>query len=133
MLECQNCHHDVICTFHILEKYKRFWLDLDQNVLFSSGVGQSLRVISEPRFCDPREEALSVSFARMRESSLCSLLVRLVEEVVDTLHARFKLASVYIMSRALNLDGTAVSRQKLLCLLPGRIIQCGSKGGIGAE
>lgn len=44
MLECQNCHHDVICTFSLLEKYKRFWLDLDQDVLFSSGVGQSLRV-----------------------------------------------------------------------------------------
>ncbi|GAC1469851.1 MAG: hypothetical protein PVSMB2_38370 [Ktedonobacteraceae bacterium] len=47
MLECQNCHHDVICTFRILEKYQRFWLDLDQDVLFSSGVGQSVRVISE--------------------------------------------------------------------------------------
>lgn len=47
MLECQKCYHDVICTFSILEKYKRFWLDLDQDVLFSSGVGQSLRVISE--------------------------------------------------------------------------------------
>ena len=47
ILACQNCHHDVICTFHILEKYQRFWLDLDQDVLFSSGVGQSLRVISE--------------------------------------------------------------------------------------
>jgi len=47
MLECQNCYHDVICTFSLLEKYKRFWLDLDQDVLFSSGVGQSLRVISE--------------------------------------------------------------------------------------
>jgi hypothetical protein len=55
------------------------------------------------------------------------------EEVVDTLHAGFKLASVYIMGRALNLDGTTVGGQKLLCLLPGRIIQCGSKGGIGAQ
>jgi putative transposase len=47
MLECQNCHHDVLCRFRILEKYQRFWLDLDQDVLFSSGVSQSLRVISE--------------------------------------------------------------------------------------
>lgn len=47
MLECQPCHHDVICRFSILEKYSRFWLDLDQDVLFSSGLGQSLRVISE--------------------------------------------------------------------------------------
>src|SRR5439155_2017755 len=47
MLECQDCHHDVICRFSILEKYSRFWLDLDQDVLFSSGLGQSLRVISQ--------------------------------------------------------------------------------------
>jgi putative transposase len=47
MLECQQCHHDVICQFSILEKYSRFWLDLDQDVLFSSGLGQSLRAISE--------------------------------------------------------------------------------------
>jgi Transposase, Mutator family len=45
MLECQQCHHDVICRFSILEKYSRFWLDLDQDALFSSGLGQSLRVI----------------------------------------------------------------------------------------
>jgi hypothetical protein len=47
MIECQNCHHDVVCIFSILEKHKRFWLDLDQDVLFSSGVGQSLRTIRE--------------------------------------------------------------------------------------
>ena len=33
MLECQQCQHDVICSFAILEKYQRFWLDLDQDVL----------------------------------------------------------------------------------------------------
>src|ERR1700694_3353015 len=27
MLECQQCQHDVICSFTILEKYQRFWLD----------------------------------------------------------------------------------------------------------
>lgn len=47
MLECQQCQHDVICSFTILEKFRRFWLDLDQDVLFSSGVCQSLREISE--------------------------------------------------------------------------------------
>src|SRR5207245_5895265 len=46
MLECQQCQHDVICSFAILEKYQRFWLDLDQDVLFSSGLCQSLREIS---------------------------------------------------------------------------------------
>jgi hypothetical protein len=33
MLECQQCGHDVICSFTILEKFRRFWLDLDQEVL----------------------------------------------------------------------------------------------------
>jgi hypothetical protein len=47
MLECQCCGHDVICSFAILEKYQRFWLDLDQRVLFSSGVCQSLRQVSQ--------------------------------------------------------------------------------------
>jgi len=47
MLECQHCQHDVICSFTILEKFQRFWLDLDQDVLFSSGLCQSLREISQ--------------------------------------------------------------------------------------
>jgi len=47
MLECQQCQHDVICTFSILEKYQRFWLDLDQDVLFHSGLCQSVREISQ--------------------------------------------------------------------------------------
>jgi putative transposase len=47
MLECQQCQHDVICHFSIIEKFQRFWIDLDQDALFSSGLGQSLRAISE--------------------------------------------------------------------------------------
>jgi Transposase, Mutator family len=47
MLECQKCQHDVICEYAILEKHKRFWLDLDQDVLWSSGFCQSLREIAE--------------------------------------------------------------------------------------
>jgi len=47
MLECQCCHHDVICEFSILEKFQRFWVDLQQDALFSTGLGQSLRAISE--------------------------------------------------------------------------------------
>jgi putative transposase len=46
MLECQCCHHDVTCRFSILEKFQRFWVDLQQDALFSSGLGQSLRAIS---------------------------------------------------------------------------------------
>lgn len=47
MLECQRCKHDVLCDYAILEKHQRFWLDLDQDVLWSSGCGQSLREICE--------------------------------------------------------------------------------------
>jgi putative transposase len=47
MLECQCCKHDVFCNYAILDKDKRFWLDLDQDVLWSSGWGQSLREIGE--------------------------------------------------------------------------------------
>src|SRR5258708_19255579 len=43
MLECQHCQHDVVAQFTILEKFQRFWLDLDQDVLFGSGLCQSLR------------------------------------------------------------------------------------------
>jgi hypothetical protein len=37
MLECQRCKHDVVCDYAILEKYKRFWMDLSQDALWSSG------------------------------------------------------------------------------------------------
>jgi len=47
MLECQQCQHDVVTQFAILEKYRRFWMDLDQDVLFGSGFGESLRQIRE--------------------------------------------------------------------------------------
>lgn len=47
MLECQNCNHDVICHVAVFEKNQRFWLDLDQDTLLSSGLCQSLREITE--------------------------------------------------------------------------------------
>jgi len=47
MLECQQCQHDVVTQFTILEKYKRFWMDLDQDVLFGSGFCESLRYLQE--------------------------------------------------------------------------------------
>jgi hypothetical protein len=47
MLECQCCHHDVICEYALLEKDQRFWLDLDQDVLWSTSCGQSVREVAE--------------------------------------------------------------------------------------
>lgn len=43
MLECAKCGHDVVAHWTILEKYARFWLDLEQKALFGSGLCQSLR------------------------------------------------------------------------------------------
>jgi len=37
----------VICHFTVLEKYERFWLDLDQDVVLGSGLCESLRHLSE--------------------------------------------------------------------------------------
>jgi putative transposase len=47
MLECHHCKHDVVCNYVILEKYKRFWMDLSQDAFWSSGCGQSLREICD--------------------------------------------------------------------------------------
>jgi hypothetical protein len=47
MLECQLCRHDVVSHFAILEKYQRFWIDLDQDALFGSGFCESLRHLRE--------------------------------------------------------------------------------------
>ena len=47
MLECQHCKHDMFCNYAILEKYKRFWMDLSQDAFWSSGCGQSLRDICD--------------------------------------------------------------------------------------
>ncbi len=47
MLECQCCGHDVVCRFAILDKYQRFWMDVDQRLLFGSGLCQSLRHLSQ--------------------------------------------------------------------------------------
>ena len=47
MLECQQCQHDVVAHFAILDKYQRFWLDAPQRAIFGSGLCQSLRHLSQ--------------------------------------------------------------------------------------
>jgi hypothetical protein len=47
MIECCRCGHDVVAHWAILEKYKRFWLDLDHRILFEGGLTRSLRQLSE--------------------------------------------------------------------------------------
>jgi len=45
--ECQECQYDVVSHGALLEKHHRFWMDVDQQVLVSSGGGESVRPIQE--------------------------------------------------------------------------------------
>lgn len=47
LLKCQQHHHEMVGSFSILETDRRVWMDLNQAVLFESGVGQSLRYLQE--------------------------------------------------------------------------------------
>jgi putative transposase len=47
MVECQDCQHDVVAHFAVLDKYQRFWLDAPQRAIFGSGLCQSLRQLSQ--------------------------------------------------------------------------------------
>lgn len=98
MLECQNCHHDVICTFSILEKNKRFWLDLDQDVLFSSGLCQSLRVISQ-RWSEQVEGNVGLRTINER--------INQIEPLIQQMHAK----SFPTSPTVVQLDGIWVTMQ----------------------
>ncbi len=95
MLECQNCYHDVICTFSILEKYKRFWLDLDQDVLFSRGVGQSLRVISE-RWSEQREGNVGLRTINERINQIEPLIQKMQETSFPTSPTVVQLDGIWV-------------------------------------
>ena len=95
MLECQNCHHDVICRFQILEKYQRFWLDLDQDVLFSSGVGQSLRVISE-RWSESIDGNVGLRTLNERINQIEPLIQRMQETAFATSPTVVQLDGIWV-------------------------------------
>ncbi len=73
MLECQQCGHDVICHFTILEKYERFWLDLDQDVVLGSGLGESLRHLCE-RWSEAVGSSLGLRTLHERINQIAPLL-----------------------------------------------------------
>jgi transposase-like protein len=77
MVECQKCQHDVVCEYALLEKHHRFWLDLDQDVLWSSGCCQSLREISE---------RWSASVGRTVGLRTVNERINQVEQVVNNYH-----------------------------------------------
>src|SRR5438270_10321841 len=73
MLECQQCGHDVICHFTILEKYERFWLDLDQDVVLGSGLCERLRHLSE-RWSEAVGSSIGLRTLNERINQLAPLL-----------------------------------------------------------
>jgi transposase-like protein len=98
MLECQRCGHDVICSFYLLEKYQRFWIDLEQDALFSSGLGQSLRVIAQ------RWSALSESNVGLR--TLNEMINR-----VEPLVQEMRQVPIFPVPPIIQLDGIWVTIQ----------------------
>lgn len=59
MVECQCCGHDVVSRYAVLEKYQRLWVDVDQRVLFESGLCQSLRHLSQDKLGRKRHQRSS--------------------------------------------------------------------------
>jgi transposase-like protein len=81
MLECQQCGHDVICTFSILDKFQRLWIDLEQDALFCSGLGQSLRAITE-RWSAQAESSVGLRALNERINQIEPLLSRMREQAI---------------------------------------------------
>lgn len=81
MLECQHCGHDVICAFRILEKYQRFWIDLEQDALFSSGLGQSLRSMVQ-RWSALAESNVGLRALNERINQIEPLIHKMREQVI---------------------------------------------------
>lgn len=81
MLECQRCGHDVICTFGILEKFQRFWIDLEQDALFCSGLGQSLRTIIQ-RWSAQSESNVGLRSLNERINQVEPLIQRMREQAI---------------------------------------------------
>jgi hypothetical protein len=73
MVECQVCGHDVVCEYVILEKAQRYWLDLEQDALFGSGFGDSLRHLSE-RWSGLLETSVGIRTINERINQLAPLV-----------------------------------------------------------
>src|SRR5437667_1253054 len=95
MLECQHCQHDVICSFTILEKFQRFWLDLDQDVLFSSGLCQSLREISQ-RWSAIVEVSLGLRTINERINQIEPLLLQAHREPITDVPTVVQLDGIWL-------------------------------------
>ena len=81
MLECQHCSHDVICQFRLLEKFQRLWIDLEQDALFSSGLGQSLRSIAQ-RWSGQAESPMGLRAINERINQIEPLIEKMREQPI---------------------------------------------------
>ncbi len=81
MLECQHCGHDVICSFSILEKFQRWWIALEQDALFCSGLGQSLRAITQ-RWSAQAESNRGLRVLNERINQVEPLVERMREQTI---------------------------------------------------
>lgn len=86
MLECQRCGHDVVSSYTILQKYRRFWLDLDQQVLFGTGLCQSLRQLS-PQWSAQLESSVSLRTVNERINQIEPLLEQARSEPISDVPA----------------------------------------------
>jgi hypothetical protein len=82
VLECQSCGHDVICDYTILKKCSRFWLDLDQDVLWSTSCCQSLREIAE-RWGATVGSSVGLRTINKRINQIEPLLQKIREEKIE--------------------------------------------------
>jgi hypothetical protein len=98
MVECQQCQHDVVSHFAILEKYQRFWMDLDQEILFHNGLGASLRQVQE-RWSATMEASIGLRTLNER--------INQVERLVKSAHT----APLTAIPPVLQLDGIWVTIQ----------------------
>ncbi|GAC1402835.1 MAG: hypothetical protein NVS4B12_22760 [Ktedonobacteraceae bacterium] len=81
MLECQQCGHDVICAFSILEKFQRLWIDLEQDALFCTGLGQSLRAITQ-RWSAQAESNVGLRALNERINQIEPLIQQMREQAI---------------------------------------------------
>lgn len=81
MLECQQCFHDVICQFRLIEKFQRIWIDLEQDALFSSGLGQSLRSIAQ-RWSAQAESSIGLRTINERINQIQLLIEKMREQTI---------------------------------------------------
>ncbi len=119
-LQCQRCGHDVICPHTILEKYQRFWLDLDQRVLFGSGLCQSLRHLSQ-EWSAVLESSVGLRTINERINQIEPLLRQARSAPITDVPAVVQFDGIWLRIRtqtdALKLDTRGRKRKKVVLLV----------------